>query len=206
MTIQAAMTMNLYYPNGDRYLGEVSYAIDGRVVPNGVGAKHYANGDVYNGGFLNDQFHGQGAYKSLNGDSYKGYYYHNLRHGQGESYQASNQRRHSGGFINGVEDGYAVVTRVDYATNGGAKKYVGYMKNGRRHGPGKLTFTAPDGLLVEFEGQWHNDVLHGLGRQIHPNEWLSGTFVNGRLEGPGTRTDPRSGLTYHVTFQRGMPI
>jgi hypothetical protein len=203
---QMAASMTLYYPSGDRYVGEASYTVDGRVVAHGNGTKHYVNGDVYNGGFLNDQFHGYGVYKSLNNNSFKGYYQHGFRHGQGESYQALIQRRYSGGFVNGVEDGYATINRVDYTANGGIKRYVGYVKNGRRHGQGKLTFTAPDGLLTEFEGQWYNDVLHGAGRQLHPIECLSGTFVNGKLEGPGTRTDPRTGFTCQVIFQRGLPV
>jgi hypothetical protein len=206
ITMQMAQTVTFQYPNGDRYVGEISSTIDGRVVASGMGTRYYVNGDVYNGGFLNDQFQGYGKYKSLNGDYYKGYYYQNLRHGQGESYQVSIQRRYTGGFCYGVEDGYAVVTRVDFAANGGHKKYVGYMKNGRRHGPGKLTFTAPDGHPTEFDGQWVNDVLHGPGRQNHPIQCFAGQFVYGKLEGPGTRTDTTTGLTYAVTFQRGIPV
>jgi hypothetical protein len=198
-------TVTLSYPNGDRYVGQVSYTIDRRILPNGIGTKYYINGDVYNGSFYFDQFHGQGTYKSINGDMYKGTYHQNLQHGQGETYRASDQRRYIGGYYMGSEEGYATITVVDFAMNGGAKKYIGYMKNGRRHGQGTQWVTGPDGLITAFEGQWYNGLLNGPGTETHPTRCLSGTFVNGKLEGAGTYRDSQ-GVAYQVIFQGGMIV
>jgi hypothetical protein len=197
-------TMSVQYVNGDRYVGQVFTNFDGRVLAHGAGTKYFANGDVYNGSFYNDLFHGYGTYKGINGDHYKGTYSQGQKHGQGESYRASDQRTYIGGFNCGVEEGYATITLVDYAAKGGAKKYVGQMKGGRRHGFGKQWLTALDGLEAVFEGQWVNGLLNGPGTQTHPTQCLSGTFVNGVLEGPGTYKNPSTGAFYSVVFQRGM--
>jgi len=198
--------MSVQYATGDRYVGQVFTNFDGRIVAHGAGTKYFANGDVYNGNFYNDVFHGYGTYKSINGDYYKGTYSQGQKHGQGESYRASDQRRYIGGFNCGVEEGYATITLVDYAANGGAKKYVGYMRGGRRHGYGKQWLTALDGLEAIFGGQWMNGLLNGPGTQTHPTQCLSGTFVNGVLEGPGTFKNPSTGVMYSVIFQRGIIV
>jgi hypothetical protein len=199
-------TLSLQYPNGDRYVGQVCTTVDGRILPHGVGTKTYINGDVYHGSFYNDQFHGYGTYKSINGDTYKGTYFQNLRHGQGEAYRASTQRRYIGGFNFGVEEGYATITLVDYVTNGGSKKYVGFMKNNQRNGHGTQLVTGLDGQIAALEGQWCNGLLNGLGTQTHPTQCLTGTFVNGKLEGVGTCKNPQSGITYQVAFQAGVIV
>lgn len=201
-----SITMALQYSNGDRYVGQVCTTIDSRILPHGAGTKYYVNGDIYNGNFYYDQFHGNGTYKSINGDSYKGTYSQGRRHGQGEAYRVSDQRRYIGGYNMGAEEGYATITRGDYAIYGGLKRYVGYMSNNQRHGYGKQWVTAPDGLEACLEGQWYNGLLNGPGIQIHPTQCLSGTFVNGKLEGSGTCRNPQTGLTYSVVFQQGVIV
>lgn len=198
--------MSVQYVNGDRYVGQVCTLMDGRIVPHGMGTKYYVNGDVYNGNFYIDQFHGYGTYKSVNGDYYKGTYSQNLRHGQGEAYRASDQRKYVGGYNFGVEEGYATITSVDYAINGGSKKYVGYMKNNQRHGYGTQWVTGLDGVVAEFQGQWYNGLLNGSGSQRHPTQCFSGTFVNGKLEGPGIYNNPQTGVSYSVVFQQGIIV
>jgi len=196
----------LQYPNGARYVGEVYTTIHGRIVPHGVGTKYFVNGDVYHGSFYNDQFHGYGTYKSINGDTYKGTYFQNKRHGQGESYRASDQRRYIGGYNFDAEEGHATITVVDYAMHGGPKKYVGFMKNNQRNGYGTQWVTGLDGQIAVFQGPWYNGLLNGPGTQTHPAQCLSGTFVNGRLEGVGTCRNPQTGITCQVVFQAGMIV
>ena len=130
-------TTLLQYSTGDRYVGQVYTNFDGRILAHGAGTKYFANGNVYNGNFHYDLFHGYGTCKRINGDYYKGTYCQGLKHGQGESYRTEDERRYVGDFNCGVEEGYATITLVDYAAKGGSKKYIGYMKGGRRHGYGK---------------------------------------------------------------------
>jgi hypothetical protein len=195
-------TTAFYCRNGDYYSGQVSRTMDGGVIANGVGFRQSVGGDVYRGEFLNGQYHGYGIYRSSGGDWYEGFFYQNLRHGEGKLFTASRQRLYVGSFVNDAEHGYGTIIKVKEAVNGRGKQYIGQVRNGQRHGLGTLTFTAPDGRPIKFEGQWHNDLLHGPGSQTDPSECLLGIFVNGKLQGPGTRTDLRTGLTYQMTFPR----
>ena len=173
-------------------------------LPYGNGTMTWPSGDVYNGSFVNGRFNGYGYYKSLNGDYYKGEYYNDLPNGTGESYQAAHQRHYVGGFRLGIEEGHAVITKIDYATNGGTKKYEGEVRNGKRQGKGKLFVTQLDGQQAWFEGMWFNDLLNGYGTQTSVNgRCFSGVFVNGFLEGRGT-CKAEDGKTYNVVFTRGV--
>lgn len=195
--------IQLIYPNGDRYSGQVYYSIEGRCIPHGSGVKTFANGDVYTGSFYNDTFHGYGTFKGTNGDSYKGNYYLGLKHGKGELYEVAAQRRYVGEFSYGAEEGYAVITKNDYAQNGGQKRYEGYVRRGKRHGHGVQYITGYDGLVASFEGEWINGLLNGPGKQIHPIQCFEGTFVNGKLEGIGLYRDVKAGKLYSVQFVNG---
>ena len=114
-------------------------------------------------------FNGYGHLKTLNGDYYKGEFVNDVRHGIGESYQALSQRHYNGGFRVGIEEGYAVITKVDSEKNGGRKRYEGEVRNGRRHGRGKLSVTQLDGQTASLEGTWVTGLLHGPGNQISVN-------------------------------------
>lgn len=192
------------YPNGDQYIGQVILTWQNTYVPHGLGTKTFRSGDVYHGNFAYDHFEGYGHFKSLNGDFYKGYYTNDKPNGSGESYQAQTQRTYRGGFRMGVEDGTAVITKVDYAINGGTKKYEGEVRNGKRHGRGKLYVTQLDGQMAWFNGTWTDDLLNGYGTQTSTTgRCFSGIFVNGYLEGTGTCA-AEDGKTYNVIFTRGI--
>jgi hypothetical protein len=192
------------YANGDTYLGQVTPTYPGFYVPHGIGTKTFRCGDVYHGNFVYDQFNGYGNFKSLNGDYYKGYYTNNQPNGSGESYQAANQRHYIGTFRMGVEDGNAVITKVDYAMNGGTKKYEGEVRDGKRQGRGKLYVTQLDGQMAWFDGTWFNDLLNGYGTQtVTAGRCFMGIFVNGYLEGQGT-CRAEDGKNYSVIFSRGV--
>jgi radial spoke head protein 1 len=43
----------------------------------------FSSGDAYEGGFVNDLFHGKGIYKSANGDLFKGQWKNGMKNGKG---------------------------------------------------------------------------------------------------------------------------
>jgi len=203
------MTVNnisIPYPNGDNYFGQAILMYPNNYVPHGFGTKTFLDGGKYHGNFSYDHFNGWGHYSSFNGDYYKGDYTNDVPNGTGESYQASSQRTYVGSFRMGVEDGFAVITKRDYAINGGTKRYEGEVRNGKRHGRGKLWVTQLDGQTAWFEGTWSYDLLNGYGKQISTNgRCFDGIFVNGFLEGQGT-CQAEDGKTYTVIFSKGVVI
>ena len=64
-------------------------------------------------------------------------------------------------------------------------KYVGGIKEGKRHGQG--TEVSPDGW--KYEGEWKDDRIHGQGTRTSPDGLiLEGEFKDGVLHGQGTAT------------------
>lgn len=201
--------MNVYYVDmiqfrGGYYRGQAIFSYTHGYVPFGVGTLTWPNVCVYEGNFVKGLFSGYGYFKNMNGDYYKGEYVDDMRHGIGEYYQALTQKLYIGGFRMDIEDGNAVITKVDSDKAGGRKRYEGEVRNGRRQGNGKLFLTQPDGQTASFEGTWVNDLLNGPGTQISANgRSFSGDFVDGYLEGYG-RCKAEDGKTYDVFFSQGV--
>ena len=68
-----------------------------------VQKKKYANGDVYEGEFLNDQRHGKGIFKDNNGDVYEGDFLNDKIQGKGV-YTYKEGDVYEGDFINNCFD------------------------------------------------------------------------------------------------------
>jgi len=200
-----AMNSQINYINGDRYVGQV-YATFTGTVPHGRGIMYYANGSTYNGYWNNATRHGYGDLSCSNGDTYRGSWYQNYYHGQGESYDAAKRRHYKGGYVLGNESGQGKITAPSLYGFGGERIYIGEMKDNLRHGYGTLWFPDQYGRQTVFEGQWANGVLNGQGKQTNPAECLSGTFIDGKLEGLGTRTDPTTGKIQTVYFSGGIVV
>lgn len=196
----------LSYPDGTRYFGQVALNDRGIPCPHGKGTLWSANGNIYLGQFNWGQRHGYGIEKYANGDKYEGTFAFDRFHGKGDSFRSRDQRRYVGDYVNGIEEGYAEITNTDSLANGGHKKYVGFMKGGLRNGQGTQYVTDRKGQVARLEGQWANGLLNGSGRQITSFRCLSGTFINGYLEGPGLEMDSVSYETRRVMFQRGVVV
>ena len=62
-------------------------------------------------------------------------------------------------------------------------RYEGYVKNGKKHGQGTLSFKNGD----NYVGQWHEDKKHGQGTYIYADgEKYVGQWENGNMHGEGT--------------------
>ncbi len=82
-------------------------------------------------------------------------------------------------------------------------KYVGQMKEGKRHGFGIL-FYGEDGS-IEYEGIWENDLLNGKAKRFARNGVLryEGEFVNGLKHGNGKSFSKEGRLAYDGEYLQG---
>jgi hypothetical protein len=62
-------------------------------------------------------------------------------------------------------------------------KYEGYVKDGKKHGQGTLSYKSGD----KYVGQWQNDQKHGQGTYIYADgEKYEGQWKDGHMHGQGT--------------------
>jgi hypothetical protein len=77
-------------------------------------------------------------------------------------------------------------------------KYIGTVKDGKKHGFGILTF--PD--KSTYEGQFENDLLHGIGTLTTSNYSYKGEFKNNKRDGPGVYTT--KSFIYNLVFSEDI--
>lgn len=83
---------------------------------------------------------------------------------------------------------------------GNEDHYVGYMRNGKRHGQGKAVSPQGD----RYEGNWVDGKLHGHGAAVSlSGDRYEGDWVNGRPHGQGVKTYA-NGDRYNGNFVNGM--
>ena len=92
---------------------------------------------LYEGGFLNDEFHGKGIYLEIDGSI---------------SFE--------GNFINGVRNGFGIDYDL-YDWNKTGKYYEGQFLNSYWNGSGILYF--PESGKINYEGNFLNNQFHGYG-------------------------------------------
>eukprot|EP00980_Cylindrotheca_fusiformis_P019057 scaffold6428_cov103-Cylindrotheca_fusiformis.AAC.3 len=136
---------------------------------NGIGKHSKPNGDVYEGQFLDNLYHGEGMFKYheskrkyegqyvmgervkgtmryADGSVYKGQFYHGRRHGRG-SYTFKDGSRYKGDFVKDLMQGIGELKFRD------GSKYVGEWKRGKHDGMGSMY--SPEGSLC-WAGTWKN--------------------------------------------------
>jgi hypothetical protein len=109
-------------------------------------AKTNFNCDVYVGPFVDDLFHGQGVYTYNCGDRYEGTFDKGVMTGAAR-YVATSGAVYVGKYENFSRNGVGTMTYHD-------GEYRGEWKGGKRHGQGRMAFTADKRA---YEGQWKND-------------------------------------------------
>ena len=93
----------------------------------------WANGDIYEGDFQDDQRHGKGIFTCANGDKYEGAWLYDKRHGQG-IFTCANGDKYEGEWLYDKRHGQGIYTCVNGNT------YEGKWVNG------KFSFT--DGFIL----------------------------------------------------------
>lgn len=93
--------MELTYPDGGRYIGEI---LNESLVRHGRGIFWYPKDDVYMGGWKNDVFDGEGVYIFGSGERFEGQLRNGLKNGPGTYYYASGAY-YSGSWADDLKDG-----------------------------------------------------------------------------------------------------
>ncbi|MEG4277128.1 TonB family protein [Microcoleus sp. MON1_C1] len=143
----SAMAGVITLPDGGRCEGELS---EGKL--SGPGSCQYANGDRYEGQFLNGKPHGQGIYTFKEEGRYQGEFADGEFNGQGVR-EFANGKRYEGSFTNGSPSGRGAFT----FSNG--TRCEGDIKEGKVNGKGVCQYANKN----RYEGELLNNVPHGQG-------------------------------------------
>ena len=139
----------------------------------GQGTFRFANGNVYEGQYENDDMHGQGTLRYSDGDVYEGLWENDKKHGQG-TYRFASGNVYEGQWKSDQMHGQGTFR---YASG---DVYEGQWKNDERRGQGTYRYANGD----VYEGQWENDNMHGQGKKmsasgavLQQGRWERGAFV-----------------------------
>jgi hypothetical protein len=166
-------TGKITWANGDVFEGTL---INGR--RNGVGQSVLANGQRYNGDWLNDLQTGRASVKFPDGNHYEGPVVNGRPHGQGRMLYASGDS-YSGQFNAGVKEGRGI-----YIWKNG-QKFDGEWKNQSPAGMGRMEFAS--GAI--YEGQFSDGEPNGKGTFKWPGgDQYTGEWKTGKKHGQGSFT------------------
>ncbi|XP_063626114.1 radial spoke head 1 homolog [Cydia splendana] len=138
--------------------------------------------------------HGEGWAVLPNGDFYTGCYCRGQRNGKG-LYVFKNGARYEGEWRRAMKYGVGTMTYPD------GSRYEGDWRHDHKQGFGAYYY--PNGDI--YEGAWFKGKRHGLGTYLY-NEYqvkFMGTWVEGRMEGPGQILYPR--VRFHGSWYKGVP-
>ena len=156
-----------YCANGDKFEGEF---VDGKL--NGKGIFYWAGGDRYEGDYVNDNKEGKGTYYYASGNKYVGDWKDNKRTGKGIYYFADGNR-YEGDFLNNSFHGKGIFYWAD------GDRYEGDYANDKKEGKG--TYYYADGN--KYVGDWKDNERTGKGIFT----WTNGNRYEGEFEN-GKRT------------------
>ena len=146
---------------GELYIGVLNRSFE----KDGLGLYYFSNfGDIYYGGFLNDDKKGYCELVCDGGDTYEGEMSDGKRNGTGY-YKWKDGDSYEGTFKDNMKDGFGVNRFSDGSV------YEGEFLENIKNGYGKYTF--PDGSV--YEGDFINDSFKGKGKYI----WATGDIYEG---------------------------
>lgn len=160
------------YDNGDYYKGTVNSSGQ----PNGKGSIVWANGDTYEGDWVNNQRTGSGKYTFNDGDSYEGEFLKDEFHGKG-TYKMG---YHKAGNLLGT-----------YVPEYFSDVYVGEFSNGKyngigmlKHTPNPLEYSVGADKPFVYNGEFKDDKFNGQGslldfdgNVLFEGQWIMGEPV-----------------------------
>ena len=185
-------TGTLIYSEDQKYTGELKY---GRAHGKGI---QEAWGNVYEGEFVEDEFHGkginttidnrvytgdfvegaftgQGTYNSNTGEEYEGAFEDWTYHGKG------NLKDENGDHFIGTFDQGSLTGKGEHIAKNGAH-YEGEFKHGLYHGKGKLKTAEGDIYEGKFRyGQYHGKGTLTYAKPLDGISVIKGEWKNGEL-------------------------
>jgi len=169
--IQPTNNKKEVYGNGDTYQGEMR--LEGpNQLKEGTGKMTYANGDIYDGQWLDNKKNGLGKMTYAAGKVEEGIWENN------EQIAFFTYETKTGDFTG--------TGTIEYSSVG---TYVGDIKYGKKHGYGKMTYV--DTTKNNNNGYWRNDIFQGEEQDqwlqsdnsdINFKKYTVDIFINGVLE------------------------
>eukprot|EP01038_Epipyxis_sp_PR26KG_P004723 gene4723-6628_t len=164
--------------NVNRYNGDRSWKWFGK--KHGNGQLIDAEGNKYDGSWVNGKREGYGVFNSINGDIYEGNWKDNVKNGYGV-YLFANGDCYRGHFKDGLRDGISGT----YVYTSSSGQYEGGWSKGMKEGKGKMSFT--DGRY--YDGMWSNDMKEGYGIACYGDgRKYEGDWHKGQMHGNGKAT------------------
>ena len=158
--------------------------------PHGSGILKFAQGDLYNGCFVNGVREGKGKLYFVDGSVYDGGFVQNKMHGRGVR-RFPNGEKYTGEFRDNCFEG-----RGEYLFWDG-RVYEGDWLHGVMHGQGKIN---KEGRVL-CEGQFDKRLLHGRGTVLQRDGGIyTGEFVKGLKHGSGIVKDREGAVVYDGQF------
>ncbi|MBP7473676.1 MAG: hypothetical protein KBF83_07720 [Pyrinomonadaceae bacterium] len=156
------------FANGNTYEGNF---VNGR--GNGKGKVVNTDGSSYVGDFVNGKMEGRGIFLSANGNTYNGLWANNVRSGLGKETIQKSGEFYNGQFAHDKRNGKGIVKYQ----NGDI--YDGDWVNGLREG--QATYTFKNGSY--YIGGFVKDKQEGFGKQFNKltNNMTEGTWKNGSV-------------------------
>jgi len=134
------------------------------------------------------RYHGYGELKGKDNSYFRGSWKHGNKHGKVDEITKTGEK-YIGTYSNGLKHGQGKLT----CQVGGCTGYDGDWYHGKRHGDGYETYK--NGGV--YEGQFLNDRKHGIGTLKGKQFSMSGTWVNGCMEGYGSIVANQDHLPKH---------
>lgn len=160
----------------------------------GKGRYEYANGEIYNGDWIEGIAEGFCEQIDFQGTIYKGQVQNGIQSGYGEFVHYTGES-YNGHWKNGKYEGYGEVCHSS------GDKYLGYWKNGCYHGNGEFHFSNGDII----RGTWLEGSWQGVGElQLKDNTHCKGEFSDDRKRGNGEILYP-NGDRYQGPWKNRTP-
>ena len=177
--------------------GQTNKCVSGNCV-NGKGKYIFANGDIYEGDFVNSKMSGQGTYTYKNGDIYIGQWKNGSYHGKGELNVDFDS--FEGDFVNGKLEGQGTESGIF------GQVYDGQWKNGKYHGKGKLELSLFDNNDV-YEGNFVDGKKEGQGKMTYEDGgYYIGEWKNDKRNGYGKEYVKATNITQVGTWKDGVYV
>lgn len=161
---------------------------------NGLGKYLFANGNTYEGNFVNGRGSGKGKVVNTDGSSYVGDFVNGKMEGRG-IFLSANGNTYNGVWTNNVRSGQGTQT-----VKKSGEIYVGQFANDKRNGKGKVTYKNGD----IYDGDWVNGLREGQATYTFQNgSYYIGGFKNDKQDGIGKQFNKLTNNLTEGTWKDG---